>query len=234
MNSIRKDRIKILTRSREDFFNKYIKTFYDMQELPNSSFFFHKKVLETYNQNLYTNLFSNDHYFEYIYATLATWGMDRLFKSASLQEFHKFKQSAIHHKELLEKLASFKINQLDEKSLKEIKKDILELFNNLIIMRSDSKIVGLSKTLHHFLPELILPIDRKYTINFFYKDNLKGYPNINKNDEENMFISIFEQSYYICKELNLTKADLKNKWDTSIPKLIDNAIIGFVLLHKNS
>jgi len=228
MKEIRQDRIDVLTKSRTDFFDKYYREFYEIKDFPNSSYYFHSKVINMIKKSEFGKLFDNNHYFEYIYATLATWGMDRLSKSASLYEFSTFKNSAIKNKDKLISLSKIKLKNLDNKKIKEIKDDLSDFFKNLKVMETLSKLVGVSKALHHFLPELVLPIDRRYTVNFFYNKKLNKYPSLNNNDEENIFLEIFEKSYVICKKLNLTEEDLTQKWDTSIPKLIDNAIIGFV------
>lgn len=229
MKEIRQDKIDALTKSRTDFFDKYYKEFYEMKDFPNSCYYFHSRVINMIKNYEFDKLLDNNHYFEYIYATLATWGMDRLSKSASLYEFSTFKNSTLNHKDKLVNLSKIKLKDLDTKQLKEIKIDLSDLIDNLKVMKTPSKLVGVSKALHHFLPELVLPIDRRYTINFFYSNNLNKSPQIKKNDEKNIFLEIMEKSYFICKKLKLAEKDLKKKWDTSIPKLIDNAIIGFVL-----
>ena len=230
MKEIRHNRIDILTKSRIDFFDKYYREFYEKKVFPNSSYYFHSRVINMISKYEFDKLFDNIHFFEYIYATLATWGMDRLTKSASLYDFSTFKSSSISYKDVFRNLLKFKLRNIDTKQLEEIKIDLSELFDNMKVMKTPSKLVGVSKALHHFLPELVLPVDRRYTLRFFYSNDLNRNPSIKKNDEKHTFLEIIEKSHFICKKLNLTEKDLKKKWDTSIPKLIDNAIIGFVLL----
>lgn len=64
-----------------------------------------------------------------------------------------------------------------------------------------------------------------YTLKFFY-----GKKEYSPGNELEKFEVIFDAFYTICKKLNLTDVDLKKerKWDTSVPKLIDNTIIGYV------
>jgi hypothetical protein len=80
--------------------------------------------------------------------------------------------------------------------------------------------------MHFLLPDLIPPIDKAHIYYFFYgrKKQKGGYP-LKIEDENQVFWEILLQYQKIAKKLNLCKADLKNPWDTSIPKLIDNAII---------
>lgn len=97
-------------------------------------------------------------------------------------------------------------------------------------METDKKLVGVSKTMHHLLPDIVPPIDRKYILNFFYNEPLrkKSQEIQIKGNEEDIFLEVFNNYCDICKNAGLSESCLKRKWDTSIPKLIDNAIIGFV------
>lgn len=54
-----------------------------------------------------------------------------------------------------------------------------------------------------------------------YSDNIET--------ESKIFKDIFTKSHEIVKKFNLCDDDLdNNKWNTSVPKLIDNAMIGFI------
>ena len=68
------------------------------------------------------------------------------------------------------------------------KKPILSsLFENLEVIEKGSKLIGNSKTLHHLLLDLIPPIDRKHTLNFFYKEKFIGgtlYTKIRQNPKK--------------------------------------------------
>ena len=106
---------------------------------------------------------------------------------------------------------------------------ILKLLENVFcgleVMKSKRRIVGVSKTLHFLIPDLIMPIDGKYTMTYFY-----GYNKYSDKAQAEFktFKEIFLETHKIMKELNLTQADVDNQdWNTSVPKLIDNAIIGF-------
>jgi hypothetical protein len=93
-------------------------------------------------------------------------------------------------------------------------------------MKSKRQIVGVSKALHFLLPDLVIPMDGEYTMNCFF-----GYNKYSDNieTESKIFKDIFTKSHEIVKKLNLCHADVdNNKWNTSVPKLIDNAMIGFL------
>lgn len=93
-------------------------------------------------------------------------------------------------------------------------------------MGTKRRIVGISKTLHFLLPNLVMPMDGRYTVNFFYGNN--NNPEDVRLADCNVFKDIFIKTYDITKGLCLTQNDVDgNEWNTSVPKLIDNAIIGF-------
>jgi len=69
--------------------------------------------------------------------------------------------------------------------------------------------------MHFILPDLIMPIDRKNTLNFFYG---------NAAELENYFTRIFSYSYEIAHRIDLQSFP-DSTWNQSVPKIIDNAII---------
>ena len=92
-------------------------------------------------------------------------------------------------------------------------------------MKSKRRIVGVSKALHFLLPDLIMPIDSSYTMPVIYGYN--RYSN-DREKETKDFIHIFRKTVEIAQRLNLSPSDIDGDgWNTSIPKLIDNAIIGY-------
>ncbi len=79
------------------------------------------------------------------------------------------------------------------------------------------------------------PIDRQYTIRFFYGNlTSKNTPVFHKEEESELFLDIVKYFSIICKKVNLTKNDYDKTrlFNTSIPKVIDNAIIGLIQSKK--
>ncbi len=179
------------------------------------------------NENIAV-LLDGEEFYKRIYETLKLWDMDK--RNARLEEFDIFRNSIINCKKNFIELYAYKLsNELDLQKLLPLLKRV---FLNLNVMESKSRIVGVSKTLHFLLPDLVIPIDRKYTMEAFYGFNNKYCKDGNKEFET--FCNIFKKAYEIAKELELTQNDVdKKKWNTSIPKLIDNAIIG-VIKENNS
>lgn len=222
---IQKHRIDDLCKSKEEF-EKYVDAYYDRHlDFPRSSQFFHSKVIEMIRTEKLAKLLVNELFFERVYATLSTWGMDRMGGGARLVDFSKFKDNIERNTDLILALDGFNLWKLDKTTKSEISDKLSKLFSSIRVMETSINLVGTSKTLHHMLPDLIPPIDREYTLKFVY--NVKDVSTAN---ETKKFLEIFDIFHTICTRLNLTNEDLKieRKWDTSVPKLIDNAIIGFI------
>ena len=111
-------------------------------------------------------------YIKYVYAMLKLWNMNN--KKAKLSKLDIFTETIKNNADKIKQLFTYDLIKIDDKS-NEI---FTELFNNLILVKTKSPLVTFSKTLHFFLPNIVVPIDRKYTCNFF-----KLYPNQIKEKE---------------------------------------------------
>lgn len=218
-----------LTKNKESFL-KFSKGIEDTFGGPSS--YFYLQLIKKIRENPYENLFSDNSFIEYLYATLACWGMHRMDKNTRMTEFDIFKNSVIKSKVFFIELSN---ERLRETNIEDKKDKILKIYRNLKIMsRDDSpRFVAHSKIMHFLLPNLIPPMDKGHIIYFFYgKDRTTKKGKVVKvipiiKDEEKLFIDTLKEFQEIANKLNLREQDLKNKWDTSIPKLIDNAIIGY-------
>ncbi len=226
---VNEENIKELIERKGKFlqYSEYIK-----EKFGGPSSYFYIKTIKNIRNSEYETLFSNDSFLEYLYATLATWGMHRSGKNTRMADFEKFKDSIVSNKYYFLELSEEKLRDVD---IENINKNLIEIFNNVCVMsrKNAPKLVANSKIMHFLLPDLIPPMDKGNVIFFFYgewrtkKDGgyRKYIPKIN--NEEEMFIEVLKHFRYIADELNLKEKDLKNDWDTSIPKIIDNAIIGY-------
>ena len=211
-------------------FSYFVKVYYDKEKFLGPSFYFYKKVIDTIRTtNNYKKLKDNNIFFEYMYAALTSWGMHRMDQGALLQDFDLFKKNIINEFSTLEELSHYKLSEFDNLSESKIKALLTKIVININIMRSSSKLVGDSKAFHFLLPDLIPPMDRKNIIKFFYnRDNYK------KEEEVKIFLEILDKFCFINKKLNLDQNNFTGCWDTSIPKIIDNAIIGYFIETKQS
>jgi hypothetical protein len=177
-------------------------------------------------------LIRNDDFCRKLYSTLEAWNMDQ--RGAKLNEFEIVKESIQQHEPYLIHLYKNRLDSIDslqdEKGQKIIR-DLEFVFCHLQIMKSRRRIVGVSKAMHFLLPDLVMPIDSTYTMPYFYGTN-KYRDKAEK--EFQTFLDIFTKTHRIIKNLKLTNNDVDGeKWNTSVPKLIDNAIIGFVRTFEN-
>jgi len=207
-------------------FDTLVNKFNKNKKFTGPSVYFHKKTISSIRNGPYKKLITDDSFLELIYATLTAWGMHRMgSRGAKMLDFESFKSSIIGIKPYLLKLNGFNMTSINDNSMTEIKESLKEAFEALRVMDSESKLVGNSKVLHHLLPDLVPPIDRQHTVDFFY-----GKRMFNISDETRMFLDIFEKFCSIAKRLNLHKDSYIDRGDfcTSVPKLIDNAIVGFM------
>jgi hypothetical protein len=89
---------------------------------------------------------------------------------------------------------------------------------------SRTQIVAGSKFLHHFLPDLVPPIDRQYTFNFF--TGQKRVPS-----DRAAFLDWFPRLADIggrCREPIRNAIARRGFMATGEAKVIDNAIMGFI------
>ena len=169
--------------------------------------------------------FSNE-FLGLLYIALKAWNMDS--KLDKLKPFPIFAESIKKHQADFEKLRLYKIENFDEIDPDEYEEgEIFEdLFYDLEVVDSKMSIVTISKVLHYMLPDLIVPIDREFTMQFFY-------------GKKNKCSSIMKEPFYIFWELETIFSEfvkrndvsqyIDNIWNMNIPKILDNAIIGKVL-----
>jgi hypothetical protein len=176
--------------------------------------YFYKKTIELRRSKPLTELFEeSDRYIELMYATLTAWDMNS--RGAKMNYFDGFKNSILANKERLIQLSSERLETLQKGRIGEIKTRLEQIYTNLHLMESGGRLVSNSKVMHFILPDLIMPIDRQNTLNFFY-----GHTN----ELESYFIRIFDYSHEIAQRIDLRQF-LDDTWNLSVPKVIDNAII---------
>jgi len=172
----------------------------------------------------------DDTFLRSLYATLKAWGVNR---GGRMMPFEDFKQGLESQSERIRDIQSLVITQLGISEADAVARTVGEIMKRLSVTRSSSGIVGNSKALHHLLPSLIPPIDRKYTLQFFY-----GY-NAFQKDDAVVFGELYPHFHRIGTSHAQTitermTADICNggrKMHTSETKVIDNAIVGFALKH---
>jgi len=217
--------IDIITKSRDIFF--YFVDVCNQEYRFGHDLNFYREIIDVHrNVQDIIKLIKNDDFCRNLYLTLEAWDMDK--RGARLNEYDILKESILQHGPYLIDLYTNKldsISSLEDKNGQKIIRDLEFVFCHLEVMKSKRRIVGVSKAMHFLLPDLVMPIDSTYTMPYFYGTN-KYNEKVEK--EFQTYLDIFTKAQQITKKLKLSANDADGKeWNTSVPKLIDNAIIGF-------
>jgi hypothetical protein len=218
----RKDKYESKVREILANAEKYHDAYYRAETFRGPSLYFHQRALATRNPPVsFTHL-------EYVYATLASWGMHRMGKGGSkMQSFDTFFQSIKSLNDKITEAQSFDFHEITDKDWAALK----VIFQGVRVMASGTTIVGNSKVMHHLLPNVVPPIDREYTLWF-----LRGNTTI-KNDLETewfllkeiiseFFIPVASDREFYSKAGRWMARSEDYPWDTSVFKVIDNLVIG--------
>jgi len=210
-----------------------------------------------YQYDSYAQVCNDKEYTELLYATLTAWGMNRIGGGPKLQDFEKFCDN-LRNNDLIKTLDSLKGTKLisiDDLELKKLMERVRAAYEYLAkenrVMKSGKAIVGVSKTLHHLLPDLLVPVDKTRIINFLHNLKEEDYRPSNgpKNyDSFENYWKCIKVSHYIARSFaeggirepsewttRTSDFQIKNRlMDTSIPKMIDNALLGLSETIKTS
>ena len=161
----------------------------------------------------------NDEVFQRsLYRTLQAWGIGS--RASTLRPFSDFVVALQAKAEAIEELDGLAIDQptLDAGV---VGGKLARLTQSLDIVGNKTRIVPGSKTLHHLLPDLVVPIDREYTQRFFEWANptFQNFP-------ERCFKEAFTSFAAIARAANVGQHVTGHAWYTSRSKVIDNAIVG--------
>lgn len=208
-------------------FGDYLKAFEANVGFGGPSVYFHRRTLEVLRSHgSPARAVQEESFLEYLYAMLCSWGMHRLGRGGpKLVEFDVFRNSLISVAEDVADLSGLRIEDITEERLQHVTDRVWRMMERLRVGVGETKIVVNSKTLHHLVPELVPPIDRTYTLMFLY-DSMQP-----TGGDESLFREIYPSFWEIAtrrKETILTAVSAsRTPMDTSVTKVIDNAIIGF-------
>lgn len=193
----------------------------ELLEQDSKKFFNYDKILKFDFENKFS-----DEFIMLAYECLESWGMKN--RGAQLFSKENFKQSILNNKTNFYNLKDIQLKEISDENFD----TLFNLFKNLEISTTLAKVVGFSKLVHFYLPNLISPIDRKYTFAFFYPGNSPYFPSGN---EENQF-TVFKNIHEIYKEFslqnNFEQYISSTGWNRNIPKIIDNLILGYSLINN--
>jgi len=200
----------------------YHRAYYEAERFGGPSLHFHRRALATRSPDV------TDRHLEYVYATLASWGMHRMGKGGSkMQNFDIFCKSIAPLRERIARAQKFTLPTMTDHAWNTLR----EIFCGINIMATGTSLVGNSKVMHHMVPNVVPPIDREYTLKY-----LRGNKNI-KNDVDaewklmrdiisKFFCPVASDSAFVKIATTWIGQQDRFPWDTSILKVIDNLVIG--------
>jgi len=166
----------------------------------------------------------NADFVESLYETLGAWGL--MARGAKLLPFEEFREALLENEN---QISIFEDKRIDDGSLtvEEVADGLWDLIDRMSVSRAANPIVSGTKTLHHILPELVPPIDREYTRPFF-----RVWMQQFQNSPRTVFLRIWKNFVLISTRVNLREYVGRMSWNTSITKVIDNAIVGYCKYHN--
>lgn len=202
--------------------DKYHRAYYEAETFRGPSLYFHRRALETRKPP------GSLVHLEYVYATLASWGMHRMGKGGSkMENFETFRRSIELLTDKISQAQRFDFRAMDDAKWALVR----EIFEGINVMASGTSLVGNSKVMHHMMPNIVPPIDREYTLRY-----LRGNTTI-KNDLDQEWLSLKEivsaffipvarhPDFHLMASQWVSNQDIY-PWDTSVLKVVDNLLIG--------
>jgi hypothetical protein len=169
-----------------------------------------------------------------IYATLTSWGMHRMGpRGPKLVAFDVFAGSLREQEERLLRLEALRLEELKVAEITEVAGSIWDALMGVSVSATESRLVAGTKALHHLLPDLLPPMDRRYTDGFFLGADQTFNSQAFQKDPAAAFAEVFPQMARIVRECHRSFAKrIGSGFHTSLPKCVDNAIVGYVLLKR--
>lgn len=162
----------------------------------------------------------DDQFLDLLHQTLIAWGIG--VRGSTLKPPRDFASA-------LRRVAP-RIRALDGLGIEEdrlladgVNSQLWHLLLDLEVVTNKAVIVAGTKTLHHILPDLVVPIDRLYTGAFFRRRP----PQFQANQEQ-LFKVMFKALHGVARKVQ-PQQYVGTGWQSSRTKVIDNAVVGFCL-----
>lgn len=209
-------------------FTECVDRFEISNAFPGPSLYFHERAIERRRAHPTVEVLLQDElFFEYVYAMLPAWGMHRMGKQAAkVGDFNDMVTSFRNLSEELAQVFDLRIDQIASSEEESLAGSLWRIIDNLKVSLSGTHIVAGSKALHHVLPDLVPPIDRRYTWRFF-----TGQTNVLSRGEATAFQEWFPLFCDIARRCVHELRSIQDRGGfmaTGVSKIIDNAIIGYM------
>lgn len=197
---------------------QYHHYYYSLKNFTGPSHYFHIRALNA----------SESEKVEMIYAVLVSWGMHRMGGGAQMNDYPVFSATLSSELENLHYFNGRILEDITDAELALLK----PIFYNLNPMKSSKKVVAISKIFAHIIPNIIAPIDNEYTYQFI--NGALGKTTAPRNWPEfellkEIHLKVFKPVVSDTKFKASAAFWLNNNefpWDTSLPKIVDNLIVG--------
>lgn len=210
-------------------FDKYTAAFDAAALFSGPSLYFHHRTLSI-RRDLGGSVdacLGSEAFFESLYATLASWGLHRMGPgNTKLVDLPVLAQSFRSLSVNLRKLEGMKIEAISQRDVSRIADLIWPIIWDLKVGIGNTKIISGTKALHHLLPDLVPPIDREYTVQFLFKNKNAVQGDATK--QRDAFRAMYPHFATISRTCGSQIASrLSRGMNTSVTKVIDNAIVGY-------
>jgi hypothetical protein len=162
----------------------------------------------------------DDRFVQALRRVLVAWKVGiRVGRLVPEDDFAAALRTAVSRIEALEGL------MIDEADLPvEVPEQIWQLVEALGVVGNKAKIVAGTKTLHHLLPDLVVPMDRAWTGKFF-QFHLPEWQE--PTSQRRIFLRAYGHFADVAREVQPQKYVTGHGWRTCRTKIVDNALIGF-------
>jgi hypothetical protein len=160
-----------------------------------------------------------------LHQTLRSWGIGK--RASRIVSVEMFTQALETHVRDLQQLEGLSIedSRIDIDGVVEI---LWRFIETAPVVENRAKIVAGTKTLHHLLPDLVPPIDREWT-GAFFDWTLNDF----QSGQRRTFLEGFTTLHSVAVATRPSQY-VGDGWRTSSSKLLDNALIGYMLDERSS
>ena len=209
-------------------FEDHLDAFSRTELFTGPSWYFHDKTLALRTTLGLRGALRDDAFFDWLYATLVSWGLHRMGPgNTKLRDIQEIRDSIRSQEDRLTGLVNEKLTTAALADVPELTDALWTVLTSLRISVAEAQIVANAKALHHLLPDLVPPIDRQYTYRFFYGRTMLSIP------EREAFNEMFERFVRVAtSQKDIVYSKVGQPWHTSVSKVVDNAIVGFMLEYQ--
>lgn len=185
-------------------------------------FFFYNRVInERKKHETIDNFLACKYCLELLYATLLAWGMNpysSYIYGSKMKSFEDFCYNITKHCQPHLTNIECTYHRISNRNniYNELNDDLKVCFEKMNVMNTSKTLVSNSKILHFLFYDLLMPMDNEYTLRYFYDKAI---------DSIDTYMEVLKVSFDIRCEITDWDSRRDDKWNVSIPKIIDNAII---------